>query len=352
MTYTQAAETTETHLLPLITALYGLEGYDIRRIRAHEAGRNVAYVCDRAGADAKILRVAFLPDRSREDLLGEVEFIRYLHENGGSVANVLDSRRGNLLEELSHGGGRFFVCLFERAPGKRLVDNGYRYREGVPLSEYFYNCGKTLGGLHRLAKEYVPVHRRYGFFDKYNAAYLDELLPSSLSPLKAKLGELLRDLEGLDRGREAYGMIHFDFNDGNYHIDFDTGRITVYDFDNSCFGWYLYDLADLWTHGTGWVQFEPDAGKRRAFMEEYFGTVLAGYRSETRLDDATLARLPLLLKATHMEGLVDTFEVARQNGEEPEWDGELAFRVKCLEEDIPFRGFFHGIYDCKRPFQL
>ncbi|WP_313638786.1 aminoglycoside phosphotransferase family protein [Paenibacillus sp.] len=54
-------------------------------------------------------------------------------------------------------------------------------------------------------------------------------------------------------------MIHFDYNDGNYMIDFDTGQITVYDFDNSCFGWYMYDLADLWRSGVGWIAAEPDA---------------------------------------------------------------------------------------------
>ena len=56
-------------------------------------------------------------------------------------------------------------------------------------------------------------------------------------------------------------MVYFDYNDGNYSIDFDTGQIIVYDFDNACFCWYIFDLDAVWTNGIGWIQFEPDTKK-------------------------------------------------------------------------------------------
>ena len=350
MTHQEAVRVIEAHLLPVISEWYGLEGYAITPIPPHEGGRNVVYHCEREGADGKILRIAHLSDRSREDLLAEVEYVRYLYEHGGSVANVIRSQRGNLLEEITHAGHRFFVCLFTKAPGKSLAENGYRYREGVPLTEYFCNCGKVLGKLHQLSKGYTPRHRRYGFFDTYNENTIEELLPSSLSALKGKLKELLQALEPLERDRESFGMVHFDYSDGNYRIDYETGQITVFDFDNSCFCWYLYDLANLWAHGVGWIQFEPEAEVRRRFMEDYFHAVLEGYRSETKLDDSMLARLPLFLNAVLMEGIFDAFQVMRNNGEEPACDEELSYSIKCLEEGIPYLGFFHEIYSCTEPF--
>ncbi|WP_240479721.1 phosphotransferase enzyme family protein [Paenibacillus wynnii] len=255
--------------------MYGLEGYEFNPVKEHKRGRNVVYTCVKEGIDAKILRIAFLNDRSREDFLGELEYVRYLFDHGGSVSNVVSSQKGNLLEEITHNNHTFFVCLFEKARGKMLVENHYRYREGVPLSEYYYNCGKVLGKLHQLSKGYAPVHPRYSFFDKYNAEYIDKLIPSSLSLLKEKLLGLLKTLGGLGRNHESFGMIHFDYNDGNYSIDFDTGQITVYDFDNSCYGWYMFDLASIWGNGMGWIQSEPDADKRKKFMEDYFEGVLA-----------------------------------------------------------------------------
>ena len=350
MTYNEVIKYADTYLLPHVLELYELEDYEIRQVEPHEGGRNVVYRCEKVGAGAKIIRIAFLSDRSREDLLGEVEYIRYLFENGASVSNVINSRKGHLLEEITYDNYTFFISLFEKAKGKMLVENHYQYREGVPLTEYFYNCGKVLGKMHQLSKEYTPVHRRYSFFDKYNAEYIDKLIPNSLPLLKEKLVELLKTLEVLDRNLESYGMVHFDYSDGNYMKDFDTGQITVYDFDNSCFCWYMYDLANIWVHGIGWIQFEQDAGKRKVFMDEYFNTVLEGYRSETRINDSMLDRLPLFIQVTLMESIVDAFECMRNNNEELRSEEELSFLIKCLEDDIPYHGFFHEIYSCEEPF--
>ena len=351
MTYNEVVKMGDMYLIPMILELYGLEGYEIRPVKAHEGGRNFVYTCDKEGVGAKIIRIAFLNDRSREDLLGEVEYIRYLFEHGASVSDVVRSQKGNLLEEIVYNDHSFYVCVFNKARGKMLVVNNYRYREGVPITEYYYNCGKVLGKMHQLSKEYTPVHNRYHFFDKYNAEYINKLIPDSLSLLKEKLLALLKDLEGLDRNRESFGMVHFDYSDGNYMIDFDTGKITVFDFDNSCFCWYMFDLANIWTHGVGWIQFEQDAGKRKKFMEDYFEMILTGYRSETEIDNSMLEKLTLFINAVSMENIIDAFEVMRNNGEEPECDEELSYLIKCMEDDIPYRGFFHEIYSAEEPFE-
>lgn len=351
MTHNEVVKIADVYLLPIISELYSLEGYEIRVIEAHDGGRNVAYNCEKESAGSKIIRIAFLDDRNREDFLSEVEYIRYLYEHGSSVSDVISSRNGKLLEEIIYDNHSFFICVFEKAKGKLLVENNYRYRDGIPLNEYFYNCGKVLGKMHHLSKRYVPVHHRYSFFDKYNADYIDRLIPDSLPLLKEKLAELLKTLEELDKTRESFGMVHFDYSDGNYMIDFDTGQITVFDFDNSCFCWYMYDLANVWTHGVGWIQFEQDAEKRRKFMEDYFETVLAGYKSETQIESSMLEKLPLFINVSIMEGIIDAFEVMRNNGKEPECDEGLAYLLKCIEDDIPYKGFFHWIYSSENPFE-
>ncbi|WP_181884405.1 phosphotransferase enzyme family protein [Neobacillus piezotolerans] len=351
MIYNEVVKICDTYLLPLVSELYGLKGYEIKRVKAHIGGRNVVYTCEKEGTDSKILRIAFLKDRSLENVLGEVEYIRYLFEHGGSVSDVLNSRNGNFLEEINHNDHTFFICLFQKAKGKMLVENKYRYREGVPITEYYYNCGKVLGKLHQISKGYTPVHSRYSFFDKYNAEYIEKLIPGSLPHLKEKLLDLLKTLKGLDMSRESFGMVHFDYNDGNYSIDFDNGQITVYDFDNSCYCWYMFDLASLWTNGVGWIQNEPDPDKRKKFMDDYFETVLEGYKSETGIEKSMLDMLPLFIEVSLMESIVDAFEVMRNNGENPECDEELSYLIKCLEDDIPYLGFFHNIYSSKEPFE-
>lgn len=351
MTFKEVIQYADTYLLPLVSDMYELEDYEIKLIKPHDGGRNVVYKCEKEGVGAKIIRITFINDRTLEDLLGEIEYIQYLFKNGGSVSNVISSRNGNLVEEISYENHTFFISLFEKAKGKMLVDNNYRYREGVPITEYYYNCGKVLGKLHHLSKRYTPVHRRYVFFDKYNTEYINKIIPDSLPLLKEKLNALLKTLEEEDRSSESFGMVHFDFNDGNYMIDFDSGNITVYDFDNSCFCWYMFDLASLWSNGLGWIQFEPDAVKRKKFMEDYFNIVLEGYRSETKLDNSMLDKLPLFIQVNLMETIIDRFEVMRNNGEELEIDEDLLYLLKCMEDDIPYMGFFHEIYSCEEPFE-
>ena len=151
-----------------------------------------------------------------------------------------------------------------------------------------------------------------------------------------------------EKTKESYGMIHSDYNDGNYCIDYETGDITVFDFDEACYSWYMLDLAQHWTNGHGWAFSEPDAGKRKQIMDDYFGTVLEGYRSETDISNEMLETLPLFLKIFAMEIIVWEFE-NMQNG--VECDEELSYHLKCMEDDIPYWGFFHDVYSCERPFE-
>ena len=222
---------------------------------------------------------------------------------------------------------------------------------------------RVLGKLHALSARYRPEHPRFDFFDKYNEAYFDRLIPDGLvctflgeapvgAKVKKKLCILLERLRALPRNAENYGMIHFDFSDGNYNIDYSNGRITVLDFDNRRTGWYPFDLANLWVHGVGWIAWNRDAEERKRYMDHYMETVVAGYRSEACVDAAALARLPLMIDAVRMENIIDEFEVRAAEGDGTACDGEQAWRLKGLLEDAPFMGFFSGDYDPESPFDL
>lgn len=350
MNYNEVVTAADSYLLPMVSELYDMKNWTISRIASHEGGRNVVYRCEKPGEAGRIIRISFLPDRSEEDILAEVEYVRYLAEHGASVANVICSVKNRLMEKVTYQEHNYYICLFEKAPGKLLVENNYRYRDGVPLTEYFYNCGKVLGKMHKLSKDYHPVRARYSFFDKYSHEYINQLIPDTYCSLKKKMIELVDSLKKLDTGRNVYGMVHFDYSDGNYMINFDDGQITVYDFDNACYCWYMFDLANLWTHGVGWIQFEPDVQKRKKYMDDYFEKIVEGYTSETELDPSMLEQLPLFIQVVLLENIVDEFECMKIEGEEPEEDEELAYRIKCMEENIPYMGFFHEIYSCKEPF--
>ena len=235
-------------------------------VPGHEGGRNLVY---RIG-DKSVLRISTLSDRTIEDYQAEIEYVHFLAKGGASVADVIPSVNGKLVEKIVLENREIYISCFEYAKGVLISDNGYQYIDGRPLSEYFYNTGKTLGKIHNLSKQYKAEHQRRDYFDKYNLAYIEELIPQEHSELRAAIAKRLEVFQSLTKNPEEYGLVHFDFSDGNYHIDMESGDITVFDFDNSMYCWYMFDLANLWTHGVGWFQFEADAEKRRIGMKDYF----------------------------------------------------------------------------------
>lgn len=318
-------------------SLYGLEAYEIKPVSGHEGGRNQVFVCAKDGENRFILRCSALEDRTEEDYLAETEFIHYLALRGAPVADVIPSVNGRLVESFVWEEKRVFVCLFAYAKGMLLCDNGYRYR-AAPLEEYFYNTGKALGAIHRLSRQYEPVHRRFSFFDKYNMDYVDRLIPAHYQALKQAIARRLEAYRSLPTDKAAFGLVHFDFCDGNYHVDMNTGEITVFDFDNCIYCWYMFDLAHLWTHGVGWYRHIQDPEKRMEGMKHYFDTVLEGYRSETDVPEEMLTELPLFIDMTIIENVLDEFECSAREGEEPD-EEDIEDLAECLIHDIPYGGF-------------
>ncbi len=219
-----------------------------------------------------------------------------------------------------------------------ISDNGYQYREGSPLSEYFYNTGKTLGRIHNLSKQYSAENRRSDYFEKYNMTYIDALLSDEYAELKSAISRRLEIYKSFEKKDDEYGLVHFDFSDGNYHINMQTGNITVFDFDNCMYCWYMFDLANLWTHGVGWYQFEQDKEKRKAGMQEYFQTIVDGYRSETEISEDMLEKLPLFIDMVLIENIVDECECCKRVGEELNYE-DIKEAAECLINDIAFAGF-------------
>ena len=329
-------------ILEEVKPLYALEDCAFTQASKHEGGRNHIFIVRRKGENIGVLRLSSLGDRTEEDYLAETEFVRYLAENGAPVADVIPSVRGKPVERAEADGRAAFISLFAYAKGILLSDNGYRYRDGAPLDEYFYGIGKALGAIHRLSREFRPIHRRPDYFDKYNPAYFDRLIPEDCGELKKAVAKRLEAFRALPRDKGVYGLIHFDFSDGNYHIDMDTGAVTVFDFDNCMNGWYMFDLANLWLHNEGWTRGEPDPKRRFDRMQQCFGMILHGYETETDVPADLWEKLPLFIDMVLIENIADELERCAREKEEPDPE-DFEDAAECLIKDIPYAGFREGL---------
>lgn len=163
---------------------------------------------------------------------------------------------------------------------------------------------------------------------------MNSLISDEYSELKNAIAERFELFKQLSKTSEEYGLVHFDFSDGNYHIDMENGNITVIDFDNSMYCWYMFDLANLWTHGEGWFRHIEDINERMKGMQRYFDAILAGYRTETNVSEELLNRLPLFIDMVLIENIVDEFECCARNGEALEYE-DIEDAAKCLICRIP-----------------
>jgi Ser/Thr protein kinase RdoA (MazF antagonist) len=147
-------------------------------------------------------------------------------------------------------------------------------------------------------------------------------------------------------------LIHADFNDGNFTVDYSNGDITVFDFDDACYNWFMYDLACAWESGVGRTMFEADMNERKSFMQRYFDHIMTGYNRENELPNQWLQKLPFFLKMVEMDSLLEYFRYLNQDLLDQEDRRRMKYLVHCVKNEIPYLGFFDPAYSSKRPFTL
>jgi Ser/Thr protein kinase RdoA (MazF antagonist) len=339
----------EQDVLETAARLFGISKDRLGKFDDSEGCANLVYFYERNGQQ-RILRISYNPDRPVELIQAELHFVNYLAAGGVRLSKPVLSENGNLLEVIYAAGIPFIAVSFVRGRGMRVPDNGYRYREGVPMQEYFQNWGQVLGQMHRLAKTYQPLSdtvKRPEWFTWEDASGFP--YSEHLPVIRQKYDRLIAELCALPKDVDSYGLIHNDFNDGNFTVDYDNGDITVFDFDDCCYFWFMYDLACAWEGGIGWVMSRP-LDERKAFMESYMEDVMTGYNRENTLSDEWLARLPLFLRLVQMQELV--YYARYLDEPDDEIQARLRYKIRCIEEDIPYLGFFDSLYLPETPFAL
>ena len=100
--------------------------------------------------------------------------------------------------------------------------------------------------------------------------------------LRARAG-IAEILGSYPKDPQTYSLLHADLHPKNFVVT-DAGRLHVIDFDDSGFGWHLYELAVALCE----FEDEPD-------FETASAALVAGYRSVRPLRDRDLELLPLFL---------------------------------------------------------
>ena len=134
--------------------------------------------------------------------------------------------------------------------------------------------------MHALSKGYAPPENRRRFKWDEDAILRDiqAYLPPTEKVVWAEYRELMEWLAARPHDRECFGLIHGDFGPTNFRQA--GGELCVFDFDDSCYHWFAYDLAvTIYPHG------------RREGARALLESLLEGYTSETATSPPQVAEL-------------------------------------------------------------
>ncbi|XOV87034.1 MAG: phosphotransferase enzyme family protein [Pseudomonadota bacterium] len=272
-----------------------------------------------------ILRITHVGHRTRDELLGEVEFVHFLARGNASVCLPVYPDGESLAVEI----GDFIVTEFQRAPGQTITHTDWQ-----PV--LFEEWGRSLGQFHRLAKTYVPgspAWRRQDWHTDPNFNF-EGRLPAD-QPGVLAMGQRYRGmLEHLVTDTSTYGLIHGDAHAGNFFHD--NGRLTFFDFDDCGYCWFGYDAATVLFSAVfqPWIE-NSEAGRHQA-AEDFLLPFLTGYERESSVDGLLLGDFPLFLKVRELSlyGVIHSFLDVNQLDDYPA--RFMAGRQERIERDLPF----------------
>jgi len=158
-------------------------------------------------------------------------------------------------------------------------------------------------------------------------------LPPGEEIARRRFEEIITSLQELPHDPSGYGLIHQDAHTGNLFLAED-GTITLFDFDDCCYGHYIYDIAMVLFYAVLW---KPDPA---AFTRDFMANFLRGYSREFKLDPAWLEVLPLFLQLREVDlyaTIHRSFDVA--NLDDPWVAGYMRGRKERIDTGQSFLDF-------------
>lgn len=271
----------EKHILELFNDSYvekasELYGFKLDTVDKLDGFENLifSYVID----DKKyILRISHHDHQPYEKILGEIEFIQYLHEHGANVVVPVATKTGMLSERLGDG---FTASCFEFASGRHV-------KKEDKSPEFFQEYGRVVAEFHKLTLDYNPTHKRDQWDEDVLFDTCEQYLPEDKLVLMDVLRESIDRLNQLPKEKDSYGLIHTDIHMGNFFVD--GTEFHVFDFDDAAYNWFISDIAIVLFYVI-WLQ---DSNDEVDFIMSNF---MKGYNEIYKLDDYWFKQFDEFLK--------------------------------------------------------
>ena len=264
-------------------------GRDIGEAECFFSTRNYALILSDGCRPASI-RLNVDGEKTRKDVVSELMWVDDLRLTIPTVAQAVPSKNHQIAEEFVIGGNHYCATLFRKANGARLDPSEWN-------ADYFRSAGRLLGQIHKAShaagqEGFVYRRRRWDempFWDFADYPYLD-------GETVKRCEKLFQEVRDLPEDPDSFGMVHGDFQPTNLYSDWED--LWVFDFDDCCYGSYIYDIAGFFyiamiepRYRSGEPRDEAIWGKDGVL--EHFR---AGYEEYYRLAEEQWALLELYIR--------------------------------------------------------
>jgi Ser/Thr protein kinase RdoA (MazF antagonist) len=239
-------------------------------VRLLNVSENATYLVEDPDAGPSVLRVHRLGYHTDAEIASELAWMDALRAEAGvrtpRVLPATDGRRIVTAADASSGEQRSCV-RFEFLAGAEPAD------DSLP---HFAELGEITARMHRHARDWARPSWFTRFHWDYDTAFgrhprwgrwqdgigVDHAETQVLERLDATLRARLA---AFGQGPQRYGLVHADTRLANLLVD--DGAVSVIDFDDSGFSWYLYDVGT----SVSFFEHEPH-------VPELVDAWLTGYR--------------------------------------------------------------------------
>ena len=273
-------------------AAYG--GHPAASVELLNVSENATFLVTDPDAGPSVLRVHRLGYHTEPEIASELAWMEALRaEAGVRTPRVLPAADGRQVVTVTErdgpgrGSGAQRHCVrFEFLPG---TEPGGSAAEPALTAAHFAELGEITARMHRHAREWDRPAWFTRFSWDYAAAFGDQArwgrwqdgigVGPSEHAILSRLDRALRDrLRAFGSGPERYGLVHADTRLANLLVH--DGSVSVIDFDDAGFSWYLYDLGT----SVSFFEHEPQ-------VPGLVGAWLRGYRLAGELPAADEAEI-------------------------------------------------------------
>jgi Ser/Thr protein kinase RdoA (MazF antagonist) len=274
----------------------------------------------------RVLRFSPVAERDKNNLIGELEFIRYLKSREYPVLSTVSSKDNKELVEVDTPWGKYFAVVFDRVAGIQLGEIEY-------TQEICRKHGEYLGKLHRLSSEYKPDKRLRWSYENVLEWIERELEDFPNEILAKQEAKIVRDyLSKIPKDDQNFGLIHYDFELDNIFYDQSADTLNIIDFDDAMYHWYAMDIERSLNNIISETSCEDYSMLRENFI--------MGYTQEFNVSDEMLLYMPMLRRFANLYGYTRVLVSAKETWDnEPRWMLDLRDKLmSIMEQDSMFFG--------------